>query len=159
MEKLKKTWILTCALLLLQLTTFASVSPSCAMIHTGPLDVEADVGSMHFRGEIADFYIVSLSSTPIEDIRLKVTIIQGDVSTKSTALSDLTDTVADIQEDIVTIKTDIGEIKATLRDMQNRGGENAGATSLWLVLAVIATIVAVTAIMLFLKEHGKSKVA
>lgn len=37
------------------------------MIPTGPLDIEVDAGSIHFRGEIADFYIlVSLSGTPID---------------------------------------------------------------------------------------------
>ncbi|MEM3357113.1 MAG: hypothetical protein QW166_04730, partial [Candidatus Bathyarchaeia archaeon] len=65
--KVKKTLILSCAVLLLHLTIFAAVSQAYATIPLGPLDVEADVGSIHLRGEIADFYIlVSLSGAPID---------------------------------------------------------------------------------------------
>jgi hypothetical protein len=59
--------ILVCAVLLLQLTTLGSVSKACIPIppKPKPLDVEADVGSIHFNGEIADFYVlVSSSGTP-----------------------------------------------------------------------------------------------
>ena len=52
--------ILACAILLLQ----ASVS-ACLIIPSKPLDVEADVGSIHFNEEIADFYVlVSSEGTP-----------------------------------------------------------------------------------------------
>lgn len=64
--KVKKALMLSCTVLLLYLTIFAPVSQACATIPLGPLDVEADVGSIHFRGEIADFILVSLSGTPID---------------------------------------------------------------------------------------------
>ncbi|MCJ7561014.1 hypothetical protein MUO79_10430, partial [Candidatus Bathyarchaeota archaeon] len=70
--KVKKTRafisILVCALLLVQLTTFVSISQACTPVPPKPevkLDVEADVGSTHFAGEVAEFYVlVSLSGNP-----------------------------------------------------------------------------------------------
>jgi hypothetical protein len=60
--KVKKTRafisILVCAVLLVQLTTFVSISQACITVPSEPLDVEADVGSIHFNGEIADFYVL-----------------------------------------------------------------------------------------------------
>jgi len=61
-NKKKYTYIsiLACALLLMQVTVSA-----CVVIPSEPLDVEVDVGSVHFTGEIADFYVlVSSSGTP-----------------------------------------------------------------------------------------------
>ena len=62
--------ILACALMLLQVTAFVSLSQACVTVPEEPevkLDVEADVGSTHFRGETADFYVlVSLSGAPID---------------------------------------------------------------------------------------------
>ncbi|MEM3441747.1 MAG: hypothetical protein QXV09_05605, partial [Candidatus Bathyarchaeia archaeon] len=64
--KVKKTFMLVSTLCLLQLAIFASVSQACAVITCEPLDVAVDVGSIHFRGEKADFYIlVSSLGTPI----------------------------------------------------------------------------------------------
>src|SRR4030067_534588 len=60
--------ILFCAVLLVQLTTFGSVSQACDVPPKAEvtLDVEAEVGSMHFRGEMAEFYIlVSLNGDPV----------------------------------------------------------------------------------------------
>src|SRR3989304_2079141 len=60
--------ILVCALLLVQFTTFVSVSQACEVPPKPEvkLDVEAEVGSMHFRGEMAEFYIlVSLNGDPV----------------------------------------------------------------------------------------------
>jgi hypothetical protein len=38
---------------------------ACVVVPSGPLDVEADVGSIHFNGETADFYVlVSLQGIP-----------------------------------------------------------------------------------------------
>ena len=52
--------ILFCAVMLIPLTAFVSTSQACI-----PLDVEADVGSIHFNGETADFYVlVSLQGAP-----------------------------------------------------------------------------------------------
>ena len=67
--KVKKTRalisILVCAVLLVQLTTFVSISQGCIPTPSEPLDVEVDVGSIHFNGEIADFCIlVSQSGAP-----------------------------------------------------------------------------------------------
>ena len=57
--------ILVCAILLFQLTTFVSISQACIPVPSEPLDVEADVGSMHFKGEMAEFYVlVSQNGTP-----------------------------------------------------------------------------------------------
>jgi flagellin-like hook-associated protein FlgL len=57
--------IIACAILLLQATAFVSLSQACVTLPTEPLDVEADVGSIHFNGEIADFYVlVSSEGTP-----------------------------------------------------------------------------------------------
>jgi len=53
--------ILFCALLLIQLTAFVSMSQAC-VLPSEPLDVEVDVGSIHFNGEIADFYVLVSSS-------------------------------------------------------------------------------------------------
>jgi len=72
--KIKKTRpfisILACTILLLQATAFVSLSQACVTVPSEPevkLDVEADVGSTHFRGEIADFYVlVSLSGVPTD---------------------------------------------------------------------------------------------
>jgi hypothetical protein len=47
--------ILACALLLLQATAFVSLSQACVTIPTETLDVEADVGAMHFNGEMLTF--------------------------------------------------------------------------------------------------------
>ena len=62
--------ILTCTILLLQSTAFVSLSQAVITVPSEPeikLDVEADVGSTHFRGEIADFYVlVSLSGVPTD---------------------------------------------------------------------------------------------
>ena len=58
--------ILVCAVLLVQLTTFVSISQACVTVPSEPLDVEADVGSIHFNGETADFYVlVSSSGAPM----------------------------------------------------------------------------------------------
>lgn len=65
MLKVKKTRIFICTLLLIQLTTFVSISQACTPVPSESLDVEADVGSIHFNGEMADFYVlVSLSGAP-----------------------------------------------------------------------------------------------
>ena len=59
--------ILVCAVLLVQLITFVSTSQACEVPSEPEVkfDVEVDVGSMHFAGEVAEFYIlVSLSGTP-----------------------------------------------------------------------------------------------
>jgi hypothetical protein len=69
--KVKKTRafisILACTLLLLQATAFVSLSQAYVTIPSEPLDVEADVGAMHFNGEIADFCVlVSLSAVPTD---------------------------------------------------------------------------------------------
>jgi predicted nucleic acid-binding Zn-ribbon protein len=71
--KVKKTRalsILACTILLLQVTAFVSLSQAVVTVPSEPevkLDVEADVGSMHFKGEIADFYVlVSLSGVPTD---------------------------------------------------------------------------------------------
>ena len=71
--KVKKTRafisILVCAVILVQLTTFVSFSQACVPVPSEPLHVEVDVGSIHFNGEMADFYVLvsarySLSDTP-----------------------------------------------------------------------------------------------
>jgi hypothetical protein len=59
--------ILACTILLLQATAFVSLSHACVTIPSGPLTVEADVGSIHFKSEIADFYVlVSQSGVPTD---------------------------------------------------------------------------------------------
>jgi prefoldin subunit 5 len=54
--------------LMLQLTTFTSGTQACTPVPSDPevqLDVQADVGAIHFNGEMAEFYIlVSLSGNP-----------------------------------------------------------------------------------------------
>ena len=58
--------ILICAVMLIQLTAFVSLSQACIPI---PLNVEADVGSIHFNGENADFYVlVSLQGAPTDAV-------------------------------------------------------------------------------------------
>ena len=68
--KIKKTRailsILACAILMLQATAFVSLSQASITFPSEPLDVEADVGAIHFTGEIADFYVlVSSEGAPI----------------------------------------------------------------------------------------------
>jgi hypothetical protein len=68
--KIKKTRailsILACAILMLQATAFVSLSQASITFPSEPRDVEADVGAMHFNGEIADFYVlVSSEGAPI----------------------------------------------------------------------------------------------
>jgi hypothetical protein len=59
--------VLACAIFLLQSAVFnISRASACGTVAT-PLDVEADVGSIHFRGEMAEFYIlVSYLGKPID---------------------------------------------------------------------------------------------
>ena len=59
--------VLACAIVVLQSAVFniSTISACCPV--TGTLDVEADVGSIHFRGEMAEFYIlVSYLGKPID---------------------------------------------------------------------------------------------
>jgi predicted nucleic acid-binding Zn-ribbon protein len=60
--------ILLCAVILIQVATFVSATQAC-VVPPEPeviIDVEVDVGSTHFAGEMADFYIlVSLSGAPL----------------------------------------------------------------------------------------------
>ncbi|MCK4313129.1 hypothetical protein KAW04_00020, partial [Candidatus Bathyarchaeota archaeon] len=58
---------LACAIFLLQsIALNVSIAHSCLPL-VGTLDVEADVGSIHFRGEMAEFYIlVSYLGKPVE---------------------------------------------------------------------------------------------
>ena len=69
--KFRKTYlsmmVLACAIFLLQSAVF-NISPTsaCGTV-TASLDVGADVGSIHFRGEMAEFYIlVSYLGKPID---------------------------------------------------------------------------------------------
>ena len=53
--------IIACTILLLQVTASA-----CVVIPSEPLNVEADVGTIHFKGETADFYVlVSSEGVPM----------------------------------------------------------------------------------------------
>ena len=69
--KFRKTYlsimILACTILLLQSAVFnISMASACCPVGA-TLDVEADVGSIHFRGEMAEFYIlVSYLGKPID---------------------------------------------------------------------------------------------
>ena len=57
--------ILICSALLLGLSTFVATGAACVTLPG--LDVEANVGSLHFRGEIAEFYVlVSLNGAPVD---------------------------------------------------------------------------------------------
>ena len=59
--------VLACGILLLQSAVFGVSKASACGSVTALLDVEADVGSMHFRGEMAEFYIlVSYLGKPID---------------------------------------------------------------------------------------------
>jgi hypothetical protein len=62
--------VLFCAIFLLQLPVTVLSVQACDPIQPVPgtkLDVEADVGSIHFRGEIADFYVLfSLVGNPVD---------------------------------------------------------------------------------------------
>ena len=62
--------VLICAIMLIQLAAFVSTSDAWVPVPPTPatkLDVEIDVGSIHFNGETADFYVlVSLAGEPIE---------------------------------------------------------------------------------------------
>ena len=62
--------VLICALLLIQLTAFVSTTTAWIPVPPTPatkLDVYVDVGSIHFNGETADFYVlVSLAGEPID---------------------------------------------------------------------------------------------
>ena len=59
--------ILACTLMLLQATALVSPSQALVTITSDALDVEADVGAIHFNGEIADFYVmVSLAGVPTD---------------------------------------------------------------------------------------------
>jgi hypothetical protein len=62
--------VIILAALMLQITTFTSVTQGCTPVPSDPevqLDVQADVGAMHFNGEMAEFYIlVSLSGNPTD---------------------------------------------------------------------------------------------
>jgi hypothetical protein len=70
-KKFRKTYlsimILACTILLLQSAVFnISMASACCPVGA-TLDVEADVGSIHFRGEMAEFYIlVSYLGKPID---------------------------------------------------------------------------------------------
>ena len=57
--------VLACIILLLQVTASA-----CVVIPSEPLKVEADVGTIHFNGETADFYVLVSS----EGIPMNVTL-------------------------------------------------------------------------------------
>jgi methyl-accepting chemotaxis protein len=69
--KFRKTYfsmmVLACAIFLFQSAVFnISTASACTSVRT-KLDVEADVGSIHFRGEMAEFYIlVSYLGKPID---------------------------------------------------------------------------------------------
>jgi peptidoglycan hydrolase CwlO-like protein len=69
-KKTRAFSILACTILLLQATAFVSLSQAVITVPSEPevkLDVEADVGAMHFKGETADFYVlVSLSGVPTD---------------------------------------------------------------------------------------------
>jgi prefoldin subunit 5 len=59
--------VLACVMFLLQAAVFNIPKTSACGMVTGTLDVEADVGSIHFRGEMAEFYIlVSYSGKPMD---------------------------------------------------------------------------------------------
>jgi hypothetical protein len=69
--KFRKTYlsmmVLACTIFLLQSTILNIPKASACGTVTTPLDVEADVGSIHFRGEMAEFYIlVSYLGKPID---------------------------------------------------------------------------------------------
>lgn len=69
--KFRKTYlfimVLACTIFLLQSAVFNIPTVSACCPITGTLDVEADVGSIHFRGEMAEFYIlVSYLGKPID---------------------------------------------------------------------------------------------
>ena len=51
--KIKKILMLICVLSLVQLATLVSIGQACISDPSVPLDVEVDVGSIHFRGEMA----------------------------------------------------------------------------------------------------------
>ena len=62
--------ILFCAIFLLQLPVTVLSTQACEPVQPvsgTKLDVEVDVGSIHFRGEIADFYVlISLVGNPVD---------------------------------------------------------------------------------------------
>ncbi len=62
--------ILLCTAVLFQLTAFAPISQAWLPVPPTPgtkLDVEADVGSVHFNGEMAEFYVlVSLAGERVD---------------------------------------------------------------------------------------------
>jgi len=62
--------VLFCAIFLRQLPVTVLSTQACETVQPVPgtkLDVELDVGSMHFRGEIADFYVLfSLVGNPVD---------------------------------------------------------------------------------------------
>jgi len=69
--KFRKTYlsmmVLACAIFLLQSAVFNISTASACCPVAAPLDVEADVGSIHFSGEMAEFYIlVSYLGKPID---------------------------------------------------------------------------------------------
>jgi peptidoglycan hydrolase CwlO-like protein len=139
--------------------TLMEIQGSIATIETnvGQLQVSLDqinTKLVELNGDVATIQTdIGMIETSIDNIEAKVTDIQGDIATISTSLGDLEGTIVEIQGDIATIKTDIGEIKLTLDEMNATSEEGIDATSVGIVLAVIALIAAVTVGALMLRKR------
>jgi peptidoglycan hydrolase CwlO-like protein len=91
-KKKRSIGTLALAVLFLQLTVaIVPVAYSCRFL-TDKLDIEADVGSMHFRGEMAEFYI--LTSYLGEPIDAKISAILYYNGTMHADLTTLVENVA-----------------------------------------------------------------
>jgi peptidoglycan hydrolase CwlO-like protein len=94
--------VLACAMLLLQSIAYRiSTTYACGTV-TAPIDVEADVGSIHFRGEIAEFYIlVSYSGKPIDAEISAMLYYNGSL------LANLTDSVENVAAGLYLVRYSI----------------------------------------------------
>jgi len=150
-------------------TILGDLEGSILAIQEGVITINTNIGQMQvslnqinaklveLNGDVATIQTdIGTIETSINNIQAKVTAIQGDTATISTTLGDLEGAIVEIQDDIATIKTDIGEIKVTLDEMSTSGEEGIDATSVGIVLAVIAVIAIVTAAALILRKRSKS---
>ena len=74
----------------------------------------------------------------------------------NTTLGDFKGSIVEIQGDLATIKTEIGEIKVMLISWKPFTLEDE-PISLWLLLAIFASIVFITNVVLLLRKRKKSR--
>ncbi|MBE3116721.1 hypothetical protein IMZ68_05895 [Candidatus Bathyarchaeota archaeon] len=97
--------IMLCAIVFAQLTIVRATS-GCSPIPSEPevqLDIQADVGSTHFRGEKAEFYaLVSLSGNPVD-----VDSVKADLYYNGTYFANLTSSVQHVSKGLYRIPYNI----------------------------------------------------